>query len=168
MSLLDIISNGGNGDDDLKNLWDNSQAADDFKTLPAGNYVCHAVEGVLDKSRSGTPGFKITFKVLEPSEHAGRLLWADCWLTAAAMPQTKRDLGKLGIQSLEQLQRPLPRFIRCRVKVALRADDDGTERNRVKSFEAIGFDKELPDPFAPSEQSEAITQEPNEGGAGNV
>jgi hypothetical protein len=83
------------------------------------------------------------------------------------MPQSKRDLGKLGIQSLEQLQRPLPRFIRCKVKVALRTDDDGAERNRVKSFEAIGFDKELPDPFAPSEQSEATTQEPNEGGADN-
>ena len=38
MGLLDILPNG-NGDGDLKNLWDNSQAADDFKPLPPGNYV---------------------------------------------------------------------------------------------------------------------------------
>lgn len=167
MGLLDILSNG-NGDDDLKKLWDTSEAADDFKPLPDGAYVCHAVDGVLDKSRQGTPGYKITFKVLEPSEHAGRLIWHDCWLTPAAMPQSKRDLGKLGIQSLEQLQKPLPRFIRCKVKIALRTDDDGTQRNRVKTFEAVGFDKEPVDPFAPSEQPEAITQEPNQEGAGNV
>lgn len=166
MKFTDIIpsNDGGNVGD----LWDSIEAADEFKPLPTGIYVCHIIEGKLFESRSRTPGYKLTFKVLEPSEYAGRLLWLDCWLTAAAMPQSKRDLRKLGITSPAQLENPLPRFIRCKVNVALRKDDDGTERNRVKSFDMIGFDKELPDPFAPIEATEAINQDANEESAGNV
>ena len=52
----------------------------------------------------------------------------------------KRDLAKLGVTALEQLERPLPPGIRCKVKLALRRDDDGTEYNRVKTFEVVGID----------------------------
>lgn len=166
MKFTDIITSNDGGN--FGDLWDSIEAADEFKPLPAGSYVCHIIEGKLFESRNGTPGYKLTFKVLEPSEYAGRLLWLDCWLTAAAMPQSKRDLGKLGIKSKTQLENPLPRFIRCKVNVALRKDDDGTERNRIKSFDMIGFDEELPDPFAPLETTEATTQDTNKGGAGNV
>ena len=38
----------------------------------------------------------------------------------------KRDLGKLGVTEIEQLEQPLPLGIRCSVKLALRRDDDGT------------------------------------------
>jgi hypothetical protein len=77
----------------------------------------------------------------------------------------KRDLGKLGVTSLEQLERPLPPGIRCRVKLALRRDDDGTEFNRVKSFEVVGIDTPAQDAFAPriaagdTEQAEANDQD---------
>ena len=76
----------------------------------------------------------------------GRSTW---WMTPAAMPQTKRDLGKLGVTSLEQLENPLPRFIRCKCKLALRKDDDGNEANRLKSFEVVGIDIPEADAFAP-------------------
>ena len=64
-------------------------------------------------------------------EHAGRRLWHDVWLTEAAMSLAKRDLGKLGVTSLEQLERPLPEGIIIDAKVALRRGDDGEEFNRV-------------------------------------
>ncbi len=63
----------------------------------------------------------------------------------------KRDLGKLGVTALEQLERPLPPGIRCQVKLALRRDDDGNEYNRVKTFEVVGIDEPESDAFAPAD-----------------
>ena len=86
------------------------------------------------------------------------------------MPQTKRDLGKLGVTSLEQLENPLPRFIRCKCKLALRKDDDGNEANRLKSFEVIGIDILEVDAFAPTEQvdsQESVGDEPPPPPVGN-
>ncbi len=57
------------------------------------------------------------------------------WLTGKALPLAKRDLGKLGITAAAQLQHPLPAPVACRVRVALRTDDDGARYNRVRSFE---------------------------------
>lgn len=152
-NLSDILR-AGNGDT-LRKLWETTEAAGDFAPLPAGEYVAHVTAAELFNSRSNsTPGVKLTFRVAE-GEHAGRLVWLDCWLTEAALPQTKRDLLKLGISSLDMLDRPLPRGIRCRVRVALRRDDDGTERNRVRSFEVVGIDTPEADPFAPTEDGEA-------------
>ncbi len=82
-------------------------------------------------------------------DHQGRQFWHDVWLTPAALPMAKRDLGKLGVTALEQLERPLPPGIRCKVKLALRKDDDGTEYNRVKRFEVVGIDAPEADAFAP-------------------
>jgi hypothetical protein len=58
---------------------------------------------------------------------------------------TKRDLAKLGVTSLDMLDRPLPAGIVCDVKVVLRVDDDGVERNRVVSFNVVEV---LADPTA--------------------
>jgi len=145
-SLSDILR----GDRDrLQQAWDQAEAAQEFAPLPAGEYVCHLVAADLFNARmKGTPGVKLAFKVIE-GQYAGRMFWHDCWLTEAAVPQSKRDLAKLGITRLEQIERPLPPGIRCKVKVALRRDDDGNERNRVRGFEVVGHDKPEADPFAP-------------------
>ena len=145
--LSDIVRNGDA--DRLQNAWNTTQAAGDFGLLPPGEYVSRVAKGGLESSRSkGTPGFKLEFVVID-GEHSGRKVWHDCWLTEAAMPQTKRDLGKLGVTSLDQLERPLPPGIRCKVRVVIRKDDDGNEHNRVRSFEVIGIDTPKADPFAP-------------------
>ncbi len=148
MRLSDILANGGDADD-MKRLWESTEAAGELAPLPAGEYVAHVVGGELSASRmNATPGYKLTFRVCEgPFE--GRQFWHDCWLTPAALPQSKRDLGKLGVVSLEQLEQPLPRGIRCKVKLALRRDDDGNERNRVRTFEVVGIDPPDVDQFAP-------------------
>ena len=35
----------------------------------------------------------------------GRKLWLDCWLTPAALPQSKRDLAKLSVERIQDLAR---------------------------------------------------------------
>jgi hypothetical protein len=117
--------------------------------LPSGEYIARIVGGELFTSKTkGTAGYKLAFRVRE-GDHQGRQFWHDVWLTPAALPMAKRDLAKLGVTALEQLERPLPPGIRCKVKLALRKDDDGTEQNRVKRFEVIGIDEPEEDAFAP-------------------
>ena len=155
--LSDLLKNGDA--DRLRRSWETSQAAGDFGLLPPGEYVCHVSKGELESSRSrGTPGYKLEFIVID-GEHKGRKVWHDCWLTEAAMPQTKRDLGKLGVTSLDQLERPLPPGIRCKVRVVINKDDKGNDQNRVRMFEVVGIDTPKADPFAPG-ASESSTGGP--------
>jgi len=147
-SLTDILSSSA--PDDITKLWDSTEAAGEFSLLPSGKYICHLVEGELSNSaKKQTPGYKMTFKVIE-GEHTGRKVWYDIWLTPAAMSMAKRDLGRLGITNPKQLEQPVPRWLRCSVTVVVRRDDDGTERNAVKTFEVIGKDEPVADPFAPT------------------
>ena len=147
--LFDILQNGDG--ERIRQAWNETQAADEFGPLPPGEYVAHIINGELEQSRSkGTPGYKLEFKVIE-GEHSGRHFWHDVWLTPAALPQAKRDLGKLGVKDLTQLEQPLPKFIRCKCKLALRRDDDGSEYNRVRRFDVLGIDKPTPDEFAPAD-----------------
>lgn len=151
-SLSDIL--GGVDRHRLSRVWDEADAADEFGApLPAGEYVARVVRGDLSTSRrKQTPCYHLTFRVLE-GEHAGRLFWLDCWLTEAAIPQSKRDLAKLGVSSLDQLERPLPQGIRVRARLIVQTDDNGNKSNRVRSFEVIGIDKIEADPFAPDDGS---------------
>jgi len=135
--------------DQLHRAWKETEAAGDYAPLPPGDYIAHIIRGELTKSRTKeTPGYKLTFRVLD-GEHAGRQFWHDVWLTPAAMPMTKRDLGKIGVTDLQQLEKPLPPGVRCKVQLAKRADDNGVEHNRVRSFEVIGHDPPEQDPLAP-------------------
>jgi hypothetical protein len=153
MGKLSDILNGSSGNFD--DIWDKTEAAGDFGSVPRGEYIAHATAGELESSRlKGTPGYKIEFTIVE-GDHTGRKLWHDCWLTAAALPQTKRDLAKLGITMPSQMERPLPRWFRCKLTVVLRKDDDGIERNKIRSFEVIGIDKPEADPFAPDATGDA-------------
>jgi len=78
----------------------------------------------------------------------------------------KRDLVKLGIDSPEKLEQPLPPGIRCKVRVALRKDDDGTERNRVVRFTVVGIDQPKVDAFAPDNVPEDETRGEDASGGG--
>ena len=153
MGKLSDILNGHGGD--FNDQWNSTTEAGDFGAVPRGEYVCHVAKGELERSRTkGTPGYKVEFVILD-GEYKGQRVWLDCWLTGPALPMSKRDLGKLGIKSPEMMERPLPRGIRCKVTVVLRKDDDGIERNRVRSFEVIGIDKPEADPFAPTPLGDA-------------
>ena len=154
--LSDILNGSGS---DFNDRWNATAAADEFGPIPKGVYVCHATDGELESSRSNrTPGYKIEFTILDGT-FKGRKLWHDCWLTPAALPQAKRDLAKLGITTPEQMELPLPKWIRCNVTAVVRRDDDGIERNRVKTFDVVGIDKPEPDAFAPKDDGEPSTGE---------
>jgi hypothetical protein len=130
----------------LGKAWDATEAAAEFTPLPAGEYLCRCLSGELITSKNGTRGYKLALEVAE-GDHAGRRCWHDLWLTPAALPMAKRDLAKIGVVRLEQLDQPLPPGILVRVRLSLRRDDDGTERNRVTRMEAAGV--EPGDAFAP-------------------
>lgn len=147
--LRDMLN--GNGDS-FANAWAATKAADDYGTpLPAGEYVAQIVDGQLTTAKAGTPAYKLIFRILK-GEHAGRRFWLDLWLTPAAMPMTKRDLLKIGVTDLDALELPLRRGVRCRVRLALRRDDDGNEANRVQSFEVVDIGAAESDAFAPMVQ----------------
>jgi len=143
--------------DSIREQWADTQAAADFAPLPSGTYEAHVERIELHQAKTGTPGVKITFRVAD-GDHAGRLIFHDLWLTAPAMPQTKRDLLKLGITSPDQLDsiEIPPGRIRCAVRVALRRDDDGTERNKVNRFDLLRMDDPpAADPYAPTDDPSA-------------
>jgi len=149
---------------DIQDAWDATAEAEDFVPLPPGDYVCRIVGGDLETSRNATPGYKLTFSVLA-GEYAGRKIWHDIWLTAAAMPMAKRDLHKIGITDLAQLELPLPLGIRATVKLALRRDDNGAEHNRVRRFDATGIDGPEPYAFAPKDDPPGEEKAKVKGGA---
>jgi hypothetical protein len=154
--LSDIL-NGGNSS--FTNAWNSTVAAGDNAPLPRGEYVCHAINGELTSSKTKhTPGYKITFRVLE-GEHAGRLVWHDLWLTTAALPRAKRALAELGITTPEQMEMPLPPGIRCKVVVVLKKDDDGIEVNEVRRFTVLGVDEAPANPYAPTDKPDAASGE---------
>jgi hypothetical protein len=151
-SLVDVLH--GTARAELARQFDEAEAAGDMLPLPRGTYRCRVTDGELVTSKGGTPGYTLTFTV-HVGEHKGRRLWHTAWLTAAAMPMSKRDLEKLGVRSLDMLDRPLPAGFVCDVKVALRVDDDGAERNRVVSFTVAEV---LADPTADDDFSSPLPE----------
>ena len=63
------------------------------------------------------------------------------------MPMTKRDLAKLDVTDVTQLERPLPAVLRVKLRVTVRRDDDGNRYNRVKRFDVLGVDEPEKDAF---------------------
>jgi hypothetical protein len=104
-SLVDVLN--GTSRDELARQFDEAEAAGDMLPLPRGEYRCRLTDGELVTSKGGTPGYQVVFTV-DDGEHKGRKLWHTSWLTAAALPMSKRDLAKLGVTSLDMLDRPLP------------------------------------------------------------
>ena len=157
-SLVEVLA--GKSRAELARQFDEAEAAGDMLPLPRGEYRCRVTDGELVTSKGGTPGYSLTFTV-DDGEHKGRKLWHTAWITPAAMPMTKRDLAKLGVTSLDMLDGPLPPGFVCDVKVVVRADDDGVERNRVVSFVVVEVladptaddDFASPGPVTPSESA---------------
>jgi hypothetical protein len=135
--------------ENLSRLWQQTAAAEERGPLPPGEYTFRVLSGELFNSKQrSTPGYKLTLEVTK-GEFEGRRVWHDFWLTAAALPMTKRDLAKIGMTNLDQLERPLPGGILVRGKLTLRRNDDGNETNRLAWFECAGV--EPGDAFEPQD-----------------
>lgn len=139
-----------NACDKLAKAWANVKAAEDLVPLSKGEYIARIIDGALITARTGTLSYKLTFCVTK-GEYAGRRFWHDIYLTEAALPMAKRDLGKPGVTRLDQLDHPLPPGIQCKVQLTLRRDDNGTEYNQVIHFAVVDIEMPQPDPFAPTD-----------------
>jgi len=138
---------------EIQAAWNSTAAAGDFDVIPKGEYVADVTQGEAIESRTNaTPGYRLTFEIVD-GPHKGYRLWHECWFTPKAISRSKRDLAKLGVTSLEQLEQPLPAKFRCKVKVSLRKDDDGEERNRIRQFNVVEIIPHQRDDFAPPEDS---------------
>jgi hypothetical protein len=134
--------------ENLLEVWNDAEAAQEFVPLPAGKYHCRLASGKLMRSKKGNVYYRLLFEVID-GEYAGRCCSFPIWLTSAAMPFAKRDLKKISITDLRQLDSPVQQGLICEVTVALRKDDNGEEFNRVRSFLVVGTD--AADVFAPME-----------------
>lgn len=138
--------------DCVRDLFDSTTAAPEIPTvIPRGKYQADWVAITTGESLAGTPRIVLTFEIID-GEFAEKRLWLDLYLTPKAMPRTKRELGKLGIESSEDWCRPVPHWIRCFLRVVVETTDDGKQRNKIADFEVIAFEAELPDPFAPNSE----------------
>lgn len=161
-SLTDILNNGNR--EKLERSWEETEAASELNPLPRGEYIAHIIAGELIQAKTGTPGYQITFQVIE-GEYLDRRFWHTIWLTDAAMKIAKRDLQKLGVRKLEQLEHPLPQGIRVKATLMKHMDDQGFERNHVHSFEVLGIDAPEQDPYAPDDDaSDSNTDAQGKGG----
>jgi hypothetical protein len=132
--LSDIL---GTDSDEFNQLWDSTEAAEEFKPLPGGTYKCLLADGKRAESRTNkTQSYKITFEVLD-GPFRGRRISYDFWLTKAALPTTKRDLAKLGIERPEQLKQPPPAGLIAEVKVVVNTENDGQQYNKVTGFKVV-------------------------------
>jgi hypothetical protein len=144
---------------DLAKVWDNAPTGSDYQPIPAGDYTMEGVSGALGESRSRKPRYTIKFRVVE-GEYKGRWIWKDCYLTADAMPRTKRDLAQIGILDIDDLEKPMPDGRIYAVKVGLRTDNEGNTHNEVVGFRLLRVEC---DPFAPTakpKQPPAVEPEP--------
>jgi hypothetical protein len=158
--LMDILRQPG-GRDQLTRLWETTTPAEEFVPLPPGDYTFRILSGDLFRAKTGTPGYRWTLEVTE-GQYKGRLAWADFWLTADALPMTKRDLAKIGIDSLADLEQPLPPGILIRGRLIIRRSDDWYECNRLLRFECAGVEEEDANPFAPT--PDQLSGDPNKNG----
>src|SRR4051812_43509253 len=97
------MSNGANGphDDDVFKQFQEAEAAP-TGPLPAGAYPCVCTDGRFARSKvKGTPSYKLKFEVAD-GEHKGRLLWHDCYLTAAAVKHSKGTLAAFGVSDVSR------------------------------------------------------------------
>ncbi len=150
--LTDIVKDAAA----LRAAWNTTKPAAEAGLLPPGWYIAVAEKGELFASRGGTPGYKLTLRVREPSDHAGRLIWHDLWLTEKALPNALRDLAKLGVTSPDQLEQPLPAGLVVKIRLATRKQDTGNECNEVRELHLHAIET----PAAASSHTESPTTNP--------
>ena len=71
------------------------------------------------------------------------------------MPRSRRELTKLGINSADDLEKPLPSGRVYSVRVVVRTTDNGHTHNEVKGFDYVRTDT---DPFAPPDTHTEVVE----------
>lgn len=116
--------------------------------LPSGNYTAKIVSGELFEAKTGTPGYKITWKVID-GEFADHLFWQDLYLSAKAMNGSKWRLVKLGITDLRN---PPPAGICAELELAIKSGEE-TDFNEIKKIIKVWKDEKEEKPLAIEQSS---------------
>jgi hypothetical protein len=144
----------GKGDEQPKKAEPPAPPARKKRTLRPGEYLAHIVDGRMLRYSTGKVGYRLTFRVAA-GEFAGWNFYHTLWMTEAALPLTLRDLAWLGLTDIEQLRKPLPKSMRCRVRVNLVSRGGGPEHVRVVSVEVLKIDPPAAGDKAPGEGQSA-------------
>jgi hypothetical protein len=138
----------GDGADEFKKRWNEIDPDTESQPIPPGVYEALIVDGRFFRTRNDKPAFKIALEILAPEQFRGRRVYYDLYLTIAAASITKKELAKLGIQSIDRLRDPLPVGIVMTVSVSLETTDKGNEFNKVVSFKSSTNGTPPPNPLA--------------------
>jgi hypothetical protein len=126
----------------FESTWESTTPAPDSSNpISVGEYICRLTDGQPGEARTGTPFFKVTLKVIEGA-FSGRLVWHNFYLTPKALPYIMRELGKIGLTTLGQLDAPFPAGLVVRAKIFIRKRDNGDEFNEVRSWELVRVEPE--------------------------
>jgi len=141
----------------IQAAWSKTEAAKDFGVLPRGEYIADIITGEVREGReNGTISYRLTFKVVEGT-HVNARFWHNVWMTEKAIEHAKRDLQKIGVFDLDQLDSPLTKVFRCRVNLELRLVGD-RKFNRVRNFTVLEAIDPKPDTFAPRPRDQHQTE----------
>jgi len=71
--------------------------------------------------------------------HSKKRVWRTLWLSPAALSRTKRELGRLGVRTLADLDNdpPVPAGALCKLVIADRRDRDGYVESRIVHWEVL-------------------------------
>lgn len=119
--------------------FDRTEAAPEYRPLPAGIYPVRVVSGSFQQTKKGADAYRVVFEVTE-GEHARRRVSRTWVFSEKAVPYAKRDLSTLGLTTGMQLLEPWPPMtceIHCRLIVALQRGDNGSEFNDVKKIDSV-------------------------------
>ena len=122
--------------DDILDLWEETAIPETPSgVIPTGKYPARLVSGELDKARTGSVCFRISWEL--EGEYAGRRLVSRHYLTPKAIGRTKSELVPLGIHG-DHLRGAcaLPQA-RATLSVVQRADEVGDLYNEVRRVAAI-------------------------------
>lgn len=134
---------------DVAERFDSTEAAPTLPDLvPKGEYEVEWRSIKQNQNTNGKPRAVLMFEIVA-GEFTGKRIWYDLYLTPAATPRSKRELEKLGITKFEEIQGPVPHWLRCSLRVVVETGDDRKQRNKIADFKVIRFDEEPPEPFAP-------------------
>jgi hypothetical protein len=122
--------------------FDSTAPAPEFSPLPPGIYSARVAIGEYCSTKAGAEAYRLKFEVTE-GEQAGRTVQRIWTFGAKALAYTRRDLQPFGLTSQRLLLMPYPagKEVSCRLVVALRRGDDGSEFNDIRRIDVVRIEE---------------------------
>ena len=137
MNAFDSAPSGNGKPPSGLDAFDNAKP---FQPLPGAVYTARVVSGQYTQTKAkGEDCYRMVFEVTEGTERGERI--ARVWTFGdRAVRYAKRDLAAFGLSTAKQLLEPFPptgREIYCKLTVALKRGDNGSEFNDVKRIDVL-------------------------------